>query len=306
MLPPLLAILSLLCHTLPVLATKFCQCEHPDKYEFRYPGIQHVCNDLSNDWCSTNCNSFGANCDYCQFKPAGQGPNADLAKLLSWCREQRRWDSKDETDVHGTDIMCYSYKNRVPKKFGYTGCDHEDNGDFARDAQVMLSREMRPPGRFQGNPFVIGCKNLMANEWLSLADDFISKYPTCEAINNGTVHRTIHCPYSKHATSKDISKQSAHFRSDCARYKGKFFVPIDWEDPPSIKEDRRLSGNDLQQPLGGVDGVPPRLSSPVEHHDSDSEAEVQWPSRKEEEVGVGGEQRVPGQHASGRDGDKEN
>ncbi|KAI4193927.1 MAG: hypothetical protein LQ346_003788 [Caloplaca aetnensis] len=269
MLSPLF--LGLVVLHLPILqvsATQFCQCEHPAKPEWKFGGIQHICRDLPDEWCSTNCDFFHGNCDYCQYTPAGQGPDADYQQLVSWCRKQSEWDSGAKRYIHGTDVICYSYRNRIPPKIGYTGCRHEDNGDYPRDTTAYFSSRL-VGGWYQRR----GCRNLQRFDWGPLADDFIKKNPQCQAINNATWPYQLDCPYSDNP--KDNLKQRADFRSDCEHYKGEWFLRHDGPTP-RLSQDNLHKGL-LQQPLSNPEL---RLSPSINHPDIEPEKDVQWDARE--------------------------
>ncbi|KAM7185293.1 hypothetical protein V8F33_012471 [Rhypophila sp. PSN 637] len=108
-----------------VAATLYCQCENPS-YDRIFPGINEICSQLSDDWCSTNC-SFASrsNCDYCQYTPKGFGPDADYARLKNWCGKQQ--GSSGGVPYHGRDVFCYSYDNKA-RCATCGGCSYENNG----------------------------------------------------------------------------------------------------------------------------------------------------------------------------------
>lgn len=73
-------------------ATAYFECQDPNTYRVS-SGIQSPCNGLGDDWCATDCNFLGRNCDYCQYIPAGipsqydDGPAGDaVSELVGWCR----------------------------------------------------------------------------------------------------------------------------------------------------------------------------------------------------------------------------
>ncbi|KAL8923701.1 MAG: hypothetical protein Q9208_004453 [Pyrenodesmia sp. 3 TL-2023] len=266
MLSPLLFGLVVLPHyILQASATEFCQCEHPAKPKWKFGGIQHICRELPNEWCSTNCDYFGGNCDYCQFKPAGHGPDADYRRLVSWCGAQSEYDTAVGEWIRGTDVICYSYRNRIPPKFGYTGCRHEDNGDEPRDKTAYFSSKLEG-GWYQRR----GCRNLQRKDWTPLADDFIKKHPRCEAINNATWSYLIDCPYSDNPD--DNLKERGDFRSDCEHYKGVWYLRHDGPSP--ILFQAHLNDEALQKTLSTPEQYHSRLSASVKHHNADPEEDV--------------------------------
>ena len=91
-----------------VHAARYCECENRDDSVI-FPGIQQVCSQLSNSWCSTNCNIFGKNCDYCQYTPAGDFPDADYAALKNWCFKQSVYSTFKQRFYLGSEVNCYSY-----------------------------------------------------------------------------------------------------------------------------------------------------------------------------------------------------
>ena len=110
-----------------VSATRYCQCENP-QHDRIFPGINEVCAELDDNWCSTNCNIFRRNCDYCQWKPRGAGTDEGYQRLKQWCYQQSGVDG-DGNSYYGTDVFCYSYKN-MNKDWSLTGCSYENNGDW--------------------------------------------------------------------------------------------------------------------------------------------------------------------------------
>ncbi|KAH8594302.1 hypothetical protein B0O99DRAFT_595631 [Bisporella sp. PMI_857] len=122
-------------------ATRFCQCENEQKGRI-FSGINQVCNTLNSNWCSTKCNVFGADCNYCQFTPAGTGDDESYDKLKSWCYQQ--YGSENGQQYNGNIVNCYSYKNASPKGFLGTGCAYQNNGDFAPAPSVP---EPKDPAR---------------------------------------------------------------------------------------------------------------------------------------------------------------
>ncbi|KAK4118979.1 hypothetical protein N657DRAFT_675181 [Parathielavia appendiculata] len=109
-----------------VTATEYCQCENNDYADYGriFPGINQVCSTLSNDWCSTNCNIFGKNCDYCQYTPKGHGPDEDFHRLQSWCSQQQ--GTHNDHTYYGT-LYCYSFENKVDCS-SCGGCAYANNG----------------------------------------------------------------------------------------------------------------------------------------------------------------------------------
>ena len=123
-----LIVLVLVTAVVHVSATVFCQCE-TQKYARIFSGIDEVCGELGVDWCSTNCNSAGKNCNYCQFKPTGVGSDEAYDRLLNWCNVQVGYDPRSQTYFRGSEVECYSAKNARPQG-NFFGCRHQHNGDF--------------------------------------------------------------------------------------------------------------------------------------------------------------------------------
>jgi hypothetical protein len=119
----------------PTIATMYCQCENPS-HDRIFPGINNICADLSWDWCSTNCNIFGKNCDYCEWIPAGASPDADYDRLKKWCGEQSGYDSNSQTYYKGTDVFCYSNSNKASCS-SCGGCAYNDNSFFKRSEESV-------------------------------------------------------------------------------------------------------------------------------------------------------------------------
>lgn len=107
-----------------VSATRYCQCEN-SAHDRIFPGINQACSQLGSNWCATNCNTFGANCDYCQWKPKGDTPDNDYHRLVSWCGQQT--GSDDKGSYTGTQVSCYSYNNIRKEGLLYGGCAYENN-----------------------------------------------------------------------------------------------------------------------------------------------------------------------------------
>ncbi|KAL8677904.1 MAG: hypothetical protein Q9186_005715 [Xanthomendoza sp. 1 TL-2023] len=251
---------------LPVAATQFCQCEHVNRPAWKFPGIQAICHPLSQDWCSTNCNALGRNCDYCQFKPAGQGPEDDYRRLTSWCSQQQAYDREDDVYVHGTDVICYSYKNRLPMKFGYTGCEHENNGDDFRDKTAYLASKLEG-GWYQRR----GCSNLQTFDWTTMAKNFIKQNPTCNITTTGNEFtRLLTCPYSD---DKQRVNQLQTFKDNCEAQKGNWYLRDNGPGPLSLPAH---SEDDASQRTLGMPGrYPPKLTSSRKQHDCDSKVDAQ-------------------------------
>ena len=265
------ALLAVPFHIFPVTATQFCQCEHSAPLEWKFGGIQHICKYLSDDWCSTNCNSLGANCDYCQFKPAGQGPDADYQRLVSWCHDQQEWDSQAEEYVRGETVFCYSYKNRVPMKFGYSGCPHEDNGDDPRDQTAYYSSKLEG-GWYQRR----GCSNLQISDWVALRQKFIQQHPKCQIVDNSTFSKLLDCPYS--SNPKDNLQERQDFKDDCQERKGQFFLRHDGPGPILLQE---TTDQDSSQRVLSIPGrYPPTLLSSTKQHDSKINKDSDWIAEK--------------------------
>jgi hypothetical protein len=113
-----------------VHAARYCRCENPQYGRF-FPGIQSVCTRLSKDWCATNCNLFGKNCDYCEYTPAGPPPDADFAALKEWCFAQRGHDSITQRSYLGSVVNCYSFEN-IASCGTCGGCSYSKTSFFKR------------------------------------------------------------------------------------------------------------------------------------------------------------------------------
>ncbi|KAL8741520.1 MAG: hypothetical protein Q9190_005880 [Brigantiaea leucoxantha] len=203
-----------------VSATRFCQCENPS-YDRIFPGINNVCDGMGEDWCSTNCNSVGYNCDYCQFKPAGYGSDADFAKLKAWCGQQEGYDSGKQISYKGTDVFCYSYKNRREKPWHQGGCTHENNGDWplppdkVRDAAVNF----RYP--FQGVYVKRVCDKMLRRDGPLLVEGYIKRNSDCTWLKNETTSHILECPYKEGRSNRNKLRQE--FKDDCAYYGGRWY-----------------------------------------------------------------------------------
>ncbi len=252
-------------------ATQYCKCQN-SQYGHTFGGIQHICKDLSNDWCSTNCDFFWGNCGYCQFKPAGEGPNVDYQSLKSWCFQQQDWDSASQRYFRGTEVNCYSYKNAQPKEFGNKGCEHEDNGDYARDRNAFLKIKLQG-GWYQRR----GCSNLMWTDWSELVKGFMRRNDDCQAINNNTIHYTIDCPYT--AKDSDNEKRRVDFKSYCESLKGHWYQRHDGPDLLEALPDEEA----VQQALAVPKRYPPKLPSSPKYDEDGAKVEWEWAPREPNE-----------------------
>lgn len=81
------ALLASMAIVVPSSASRFYECGKRGVITFG--GIQSVCNTLGSNWCSTDCNLLYEDCGACQYKPAGEPPAADVAKLQGWCSTQK-------------------------------------------------------------------------------------------------------------------------------------------------------------------------------------------------------------------------
>ena len=204
-----------------VTATRFCQCENPT-YDRIFPGINNVCESLGKDWCSTNCNTVGYNCDYCQFKPAGYGSGDDYHKLVSWCGKQQGYNSGSETHYKGTDVFCYSYKGRRPKKPFETGCPHQDNGDWPLPPDKLRDATVQFQYPFENKCVRRSCDELLRKDGPLFVDGYLNKHASldCKWLKNETLSQVLECPYVKGLSNRDDLLQA--FRDDCSYYGGQW------------------------------------------------------------------------------------
>ncbi|KAG8525635.1 uncharacterized protein KY384_009279 [Bacidia gigantensis] len=237
-------------------ATRFCQCENPS-YDRKFPGIQEVCSGMGPDWCATNCNFWVHNCDYCQFKPAGSGSDADFAKLKSWCGNQQGYDSGNQDYYKGTDVFCYSYRNRV-EQGGYTGCRHENNGDWplppdqVRDAGVLF----RYP--FDGVYVRYMCDKLLKKDAPLLVQGFIKDHGDCQWVKNETTSHILECPYRRGFGNRKALRHD--FEGACRYYGGQYY---------DIGKGAALDA--VQYTVDDIDGQQPLQSSHLLSPDQESE-----------------------------------
>ena len=206
---------ALVMATVHVTATRFCQCEN-EQYGRIFLGINEVCSGLSDDWCSTNCNVFNHNCNYCQFIPAGYGNDADYDALKQWCYKQQGYDTQASAHYSGTTVYCYAAKNAVAKGFWEGGCPHEDNGDWANSpeppsnpappaetnltqvppkAYVIVNYWRNKVHRQGGHE----CTNIYQSAMDKVADQFLLLHPECsdDKQRQSTANiRQLACPIS--------------------------------------------------------------------------------------------------------------
>lgn len=209
-----LIVLVLVTAVVHVSATRFCQCEN-SSFGRIFPGINQICRDLSADWCSTNCNTAGRNCDYCQFKPAGTGNDEDYARLKAWCSSQTAYDSSSQTSYAGTSVECYSARNAASQPtLDFFGCRHQDNGDFAPKQPAPANPDQAttkpaPRGATDVNFYSTVSKNLRltghncdyiypsaANK---IKDQFLAEHTDCSVDSNRSQSPGVNylrCPYT--------------------------------------------------------------------------------------------------------------
>lgn len=116
-------------------ATSYLTCQDPDTYRVS-SGIQVVCNTLGSNWCATNCNILGKNCQYCQYIPAGSPSRYDsgdlglqVDALEGWCNKQAYVSSSGVRQF--PEILSYSYSQRTRCR-SCGGCKYYNNGDTAK------------------------------------------------------------------------------------------------------------------------------------------------------------------------------
>lgn len=112
-----------------VSATVFCQCE-TQLYAWVFPSIDQVCSKLSLNWCSTNCDNAGKNCNYCQFKPADVSSNKAYHCLLNWCNVQAEYNPRSQMYFRGLKVEYYLADNARPQGTSVSCC-HQHNDDFS-------------------------------------------------------------------------------------------------------------------------------------------------------------------------------
>ncbi|KAJ6001062.1 hypothetical protein N7481_001471 [Penicillium waksmanii] len=202
-----------------VLASNFCQCEHQDSsgIPIKLSGIQQVCDILDSDaWCATNCNFVGTNCDYCQWKWGGNGPDKDYQALKSWCFQQSTYDPASKKWLKGNSVSCYAAGKEAPQQTFGRGCYHENN-NTPRPAL---------PGRFvaifytsQRNEYTIGCYGITSTARDEITKNYLAYNGQCRDLGlyDGDTHY-VSCPY--------VSQNGAHdgavefIKNACATSKG--------------------------------------------------------------------------------------
>lgn len=141
-------------------------------------------------------------------------------------------------------------------KWSWTGCHHEDNGDWARDKTAYLRLKLEG-GWYQRR----GCSNLQLTDWTPLTNYFLERNPTCQAFNNKTLHYVLDCPYS--GKSEDNKRQNQDFKDGCERQKGHWYLRHD--GPDMVLADEMVDENLLQSPLNIPERYPPKLPQSLKH-----------------------------------------
>jgi hypothetical protein len=186
-----------------VSATRYCQCENQSQSRI-FPGIQEICNQLGSDWCATNCNNLPAifggpkNCDYCEFIPAGAGPDGPYQRLKSWCFSQTGYSNG--VSYRGTEVICYSDRNKASCST-CGGCPYYNNGDFklrerqddpdaiAPSASVTLLQTVQDTGV----AITEECTPIFPDAAQLIANDFVAEHPDCTSSGAGTNDVLITC-----------------------------------------------------------------------------------------------------------------
>jgi hypothetical protein len=186
-----------------VHAARYCQCENRNAGRI-FSGIQAVCSQLSNSWCSTNCNIWNENCDYCQYTPAGGFPDAVYAVLKTWCLKQFVYDRYRNQIYSGTEVSCYSFENKASCatcggcKYSSTSfykrlAIRQDDGEGsdpnpAPDAATILQQTLLGVklGGFVCTPLFTLGSQIMAQE-------FAASYPECSIVNLNSDPVEIDC-----------------------------------------------------------------------------------------------------------------
>ena len=116
-------------------ATAYFECQDPNTYKVS-PGIQVPCDKIRDDWCATDCNFLGRNCDYCQYIPTGipslydGGPLGDaVSELVSWCGGENYVTSNGKR--HYPKIVAYLYSQKRSCR-GCGGCSYYNNGNSGK------------------------------------------------------------------------------------------------------------------------------------------------------------------------------
>jgi hypothetical protein len=185
-----------------VSATTYCQCENR-KFSRIFPGIEKVCSGLDNNWCSTNCNAFRKNCNYCQFTPRGTGPDAPYQKLKSWCFQQSGYSSSKQMSYRGSEVNCYSYRNKA-NCWHCRGCSYANNGDLkmlaARQSDPAQNTDLVAPSAtvtvvVQSESFSADeqCTPIFQLAAVELANDFASKYSGCTVAGEDSDNVSVNC-----------------------------------------------------------------------------------------------------------------
>ena len=231
------SIAALLTTCSAVSATWFAMCQ--DRGRVNFSGINQVCSQLDSNWCSTNCNIFGYNCDVCEWIPGGPPPNKDINVLRSWCFSQEWYDSINKKDIHGT-IELYSHSGFFPSGSCPTcgGCPYYNNGGskIKRDDEPAS-----PPGSTvtvtinspdiegEGGSFKLiaeRCDFLYpwAAEHIGVKITYSDDHPGCKLVS-ATDPVQVEC---------EVDGPLSQFRSMCYEYGGKLFLVEDGRDvgPP--------------------------------------------------------------------------
>ena len=107
-------------------ATLYCRCMQADNVS-THSGINAVCRQTGDNWCTTNCNPVGKDCSYCQYKPAGDPDrryDQDYQDLERWCMGQYTYDHRGK--IHFGYLTC-TRRNLITECPTCTGCSYYDN-----------------------------------------------------------------------------------------------------------------------------------------------------------------------------------
>ncbi|RGP62956.1 hypothetical protein FSPOR_8940 [Fusarium sporotrichioides] len=143
------------------LAMQYCACENSSA-AVRYVGIQDACSELSSDWCTSDCDEFGDNCDVCKLTGDGDANAEDTDKLQAWCDEQEGFNADTEATFTGGVIQCYESEQEWMDETECFACTDCRNDKLAR--RTLMTRALEPVQPPEYEKYITGSDNLVSSQ----------------------------------------------------------------------------------------------------------------------------------------------
>ncbi|KAE8145677.1 hypothetical protein BDV25DRAFT_65887 [Aspergillus avenaceus] len=210
---PVYSLLALLMGAMHVSAATFCRCQNDNG---NVNGINEVCSQLDENWCSTDCWSGRSSCYTCQYTPEGTGDDESYKRLKAWC-------GRHDNGV----VNCYSRDNlRSPGLLYQAGCDYSSTSplnpsvsgptyhqpDSERKAKMTVVFAANPSTGIYSGQDAVNCKDMPQSRLADASNQFMYDYKICKVRSQSQFGRNIGCPL------EDLKSVQKYFKKHCPEW----------------------------------------------------------------------------------------